>query len=318
LEGAVLAKKKKGSNRRKSSGNKRPFAALLITVLLIILAFYLLEKTKRGASEKPAEKPQVSERLKMPSHSAPQAAKHAAYSAAVVAPVAGVRPKPHPTGSGTVAIIVDDMGSSMQEVRSLMAIDIPVTFSIIPGLAKSKGVAEAAHGNGGEVMVHMPMEPKGYPKQRMEKNGLLLSESDEEIAAKVKAYLQAVPYAVGANNHMGSRFTENEEKMQSVLKVLKGREMFFVDSKTSPASVGYSLARKMGLKAGTRQVFLDNVQNVAAIKAQLRQVADTARKRGSAIAICHPHQTTIQALSSMLPAMKKDGITFVYASQLVS
>ena len=106
--------------------------------------------------------------------------------------------------------------------------------------------------------------------------------------------------------------------MQSVLKVLKGREMFFVDSKTSPASVGYSLARKMGLKAGTRQVFLDNVQNVAAIKAQLRQVADTARKRGSAIAICHPHQTTIQALSSMLPAMKKDGITFVYASQLVS
>ena len=313
-----MAKKKKGSNRRKGgAGNKSPLVALLITVLLIILAFFLLEKAKRGVLEMPAEKPQVSERLKMPSRPAPQTAKHPAYSTAAVAPVVKAKPKPHPTGPGTVAVIIDDMGSSVQEARSLMAINVPVTFSVIPGLAKSKGVAEAAHAGGVEVMVHMPMEPKGYPKQRMEKNGLLLSESDEEIAAKVKGYLQAVPYAVGANNHMGSRFTENEEKMQAVLTVLKGRGMFFIDSKTTPASVGYVLARKMGLKAGTRQVFLDNVQDVAAIKAQLQQVADMARKRGSAIAICHPHHTTIQALSAMLPAMKRDGITFVHASQLV-
>ncbi len=151
----------------------------------------------------------------------------------------------------------------------------------------------------------------------MEKNGLLLGESNEQIASKVKGYLQEIPYAVGANNHMGSSFTESEEKMQPVLQILQERGLFFVDSMTSPKSAGFRLARKMGLKSGTRQVFLDNVQNVQAINAQLQQVADAARRRGSAIAICHPHRTTIQALSDDAP-VEKTGITFVYASQIVS
>ncbi len=80
----------------------------------------------------------------------------------------------------------------------------------------------------------MPMEPQGYPEKKLEKNGLLPSDSNEQLTAKVRAYLQDVPYAVGANNHMGSRFTEHEEKMQTVLQLLKGQDMFFIDSRTSP------------------------------------------------------------------------------------
>ena len=312
-----MAKKKKSPTRRKSAANYRPYAALLITILLIILAFYLLEKLKQAAPEKTAAMPQVIDRQKMPPRPAIEQQKQAIYSVPTVAPVIKAKPRPRPVGSGMVAIIVDDMGSSMQEVRSLLAIDIPITFSVIPGLARAKGVAEAAHDGGREVMVHMPMQPKGYPLQRLEKNGLLLAESNEEIEGKVKGYLQAVPHAVGANNHMGSSFTENGEKMQPVLQLLKERDMFFIDSKTSPASVGYTLSRKMGLKSGARQVFLDNVQDVAAIKVQLQQVAGMARKKGSAIAICHPHPTTIQALAAMMPAMQKEGITFVSASKLV-
>jgi uncharacterized protein len=313
----VLAKKRKSPNRRKSPGSRRPLAALLLIILLILLSFYLLETTRHRAAEKTAGKPLLNERQKMPSRPVEQhPAEHAVYSAAV-APLPRAKAKPRLIGTGNVAIIVDDMGSSMEEARALLAIGLPVTFSIIPGLAKAREVAEAVHDRGGEVMIHMPMEPKGYPQQRMEKNGLLLAESNEEIEAKVNGYLLAIPYAVGANNHMGSRFTESQGKMQPVLQLLKGREMFFIDSRTSPASVGYSLARKMGLRAETRQVFLDNVQDVAAIKVQLRQLAETAIKRGSAIAICHPHPTTIRALTSTLPVMKNEGITFVYASQLV-
>ena len=136
------------------------------------------------------------------------------YSSSVVTPneavPSGKRPK---VRHGTVAIIVDDMGSSIQEAQALLAIGVPVTFSIIPGLSKGREVAEAAHRKGGEVMLHIPMEPRGYKEKPFEKNGLLLSQSDDEIGKRMQGYLHAVPFVVGANNHMGSRFTEDRPKM---------------------------------------------------------------------------------------------------------
>ena len=310
-------KRRNGNARKKPSGSRRPLLALLLVVILIVLAIYLLELVRKEASSGPVAPPAASERLKMPERP----------GLPVVQPQVTTAAREHPTpprrakravGPGSVAIIIDDMGASVDEAERLLAINLPITFSVIPGLARSTAVAETAHRGGAEVMIHMPMEPKGYPQQRMEKNGLLVSEGDAEIARQVDSYMRSVPHAVGANNHMGSRSTENEEKMQVVLKELRTRGLFFIDSKTSPASVGYRVAKRLGLRAGSRQVFLDNVNDVAAIEAQLDQVAAVARKHGSAIAICHPHRLTIQALAIAMPRLKKEGITFVHASALVS
>jgi uncharacterized protein len=219
--------------------------------------------------------------------------------------------------AGTVAIIVDDMGSSLKEADELLSIGIPITFSIIPGLQKVKGVAEAAKASGRDVMIHIPMEPQGYPKQRLEANGLLVAYSADELVSRSEKLLEAVPDAVGANNHMGSRFTESEEKMSPVLGVLKKHGLFFIDSRTTPHSKGFELSRKLGLKSAARNVFLDNEQDVAAIKKQLNAAAGMARKKGGVIAICHPHPSTIAALKEAVPELKKTGIRFVPAGELV-
>jgi len=221
-------------------------------------------------------------------------------------------------GHGSLAIIVDDMGASSREVQEILSIHLPITFSVIPSLPRATAVAEAAYGAGEEVMVHMPMEPQGYPKQRMEKIGLLVSMDEDEIEKRVNSYFETVPHAVGANNHMGSRFTEQLDKMAPVVKVLKEHGVFFVDSMTSPKSVGYKTARAAGVKTASRQVFLDNVQDVAAIRKQLMQAVAIAGKRGSAIAICHPHPATIKALKEIMPELKAGGIVLVHASALVS
>ena len=205
----------------------------------------------------------------------------------------------------------------MHEADALLAIDVPLTFSIIPGFIRDKEVAEAAHRKGREVMLHIPMEPKGYQQKPFEKNGLLVALSDEEIEKRMEGYLGAVPHVIGANNHMGSRFTEDRSKMKTVLTVLKGRGMFFIDSKTTPSSVGDKVARELGVPTASRNVFLDNEQDVAAITAQIEKLAAMARKTGGAIGICHPHKTTLQALANTLPVLKAEGITFVYASSLV-
>lgn len=293
-----------------------PLWTLLLIVALIAGSIYLLEyvhkhAVSRGAAVAPPPVPRQ-EPVAQPY----QPAAHEAYTAPKKVTVPKRRHRAV-SGTGIVAIIIDDMGSSVQEAQSLIDIGVPLTFSIIPGLARGKAVDGLAHDNGYGVMIHMPMEPKGYPRQRLESNGLLLAQDDDEVTRRLNSYYPLVPHAHGANNHMGSRFTEDRQKMQLVITSLKHRNMFFVDSMTSPASVGMALAREAGIPAAARSVFLDNVQDVAAINVQIRELAEKARRHGVAIGICHPHRATIQALSQTLPVLQEEGIRFVGASEVV-
>jgi polysaccharide deacetylase 2 family uncharacterized protein YibQ len=287
---------------------------------LIVAIFFVLEKVKKSVPPPVGKKPAITEPQKIPIPKRKEAPKreqieHRPYT--TVVPIPPKHPRKRPVGPGTVAIIIDDMGSSVTEAKELMAINLPLTFSVIPGLAQVGGVVQAAHARGYQLMIHIPMEPQGYPQRRLEKSGLLLSQSDDEIQTRLARFVKNVPYARGANNHMGSRFTEDREKMETVLRFLKDKGLFFIDSKTTPHSVGDSVARELGVETASRNVFIDNTQDVAAIKGQLEELASLARRKGSAIGICHPHKTTIQALTELMPELKKEGITFVYAEELV-
>ena len=314
-----MAKKvNKKVNRKQQGGPKRPLAVLLAIVLLIVAVFLGLEWLRTARLPLVEEKTATVERRQIPPRPEHKEYEQRPYTS-VPAPAAHLLKKARrrPSGPGSLAIIIDDMGAGIQEARDLLAIGLPVTFSVIPGLPKDRAVADLAHQRGGRVMIHMPMEPQGYPERRLEKNGLLLSQSEAEIAERLRTYFQLVPHAVGANNHMGSRFTEDGEKMGLVLNMLKEKGLFFIDSLTSPKSVGMQLAHQLGMEAGTRNVFLDNVQEVGAIKVQLEEAARIARRKGGAIAIGHPYPTTIRALREMMPELRDAGIRFVYASELV-
>lgn len=227
--------------------------------------------------------------------------------------------KSGPVGStsGRLAIIIDDMGSRLSEARSLAAINVPLTFAIIPGLPVDKEVAEYAATKKIETMIHIPMQPKGWPAQRLETNGLLVAMDADELQERVSGFVQQFPGAVGVNNHMGSEFTEHEEKMATTLQTLKNKNLFFIDSVTTADSAGLRVAQRMGIRSARRNVFLDNEQERSYILGQLNQAARLARKNGSAIAICHPHPATIAALAAALPGLAGQGVRLVPASQLV-
>jgi polysaccharide deacetylase 2 family uncharacterized protein YibQ len=224
---------------------------------------------------------------------------------------------PKTSGTGQLAIIIDDMGTTLQEARTLAGIGVPLTFSIIPGLAHYRDVATFAASSGIEIMIHIPMQSKGWPERRLEANGLLVSMDDSDLVKRVEGFADNIPKAVGANNHTGSEFTEHEDKMRAVLETLKGRGLYYVDSVTSPKTVGMRLAKELGMKSGRRQVFLDNEQDETYILGQLNQAVRLAKRSGSAIAICHPHPVTIKTLAAALPGLEKQGITFVPVSRLV-
>lgn len=199
-------------------------------------------------------------------------------------------------GKPKVAIIIDDMGYHQKIGNSLLALDMNLTFSFLPKAPFTLEQEEQAWQQGRDILVHMPMEARDSTWDPGP-GALYLHLSPQEIRTAVAENLAAVPHAIGSNNHMGSRFTENREAMHEVLSVLKKRKLFFIDSYTTADSTGLDEARKMSIPTARRHVFLDNVQEQDKICRQLEQLVALAGKNGWAIGIGHPNQATLKALT---------------------
>jgi len=195
-----------------------------------------------------------------------------------------------------VAVIIDDMGYHQQVGKRLLALDMDLTFSFLPGAPFTRQQEKQAWAEGRDVLLHMPMQPHD-PAFNPGPGALYLKFSPRQIRSRMVAALASVPHAIGSNNHMGSRFTEDRAAMHAVLTVLKQRGLFFIDSYTTAASTGLNEARRMSIPTARRNIFLDNVQNKKKICRQLDKLATLAGKKGWAIGIGHPHQETYEALA---------------------
>jgi len=202
-----------------------------------------------------------------------------------------------------VAIVIDDMGQDMARLRDLVALNAQITVAVLPNLSHSRQTASEAHERGLEVLLHLPMEPRELGYNNPGTGALLVSMSPDEITRKIEGDLKTVPYATGINNHMGSRFTEDERRMKTVLSLVKKKKMYFLDSRTSSASVAGRLAVKLGVRNADRNVFLDNTVEKDYIKGQIAELVSIAKKHGSAIAIGHPHPETIEAIKESLQSL---------------
>ena len=231
---------------------------------------------------------------------------------------APIEPPPLIAGKPRVVIIMDDLGRSLERAREVVNLGVPITFSILPGEVFATDVALLAARSGYEVMVHLPMEPHSYPATNPGDDALLLGQSEQEISRRVQAYFKKVPYASGANNHMGSRFTEFESGMQTVLKAMHEKGMFFIDSRTTGNSVAGRVASTIGVPNATRDIFLDNVADADAISEQIRKLVQLAERRGRAIGICHPYPETIEALRREVKFLRNGPVEVVFASKMVS
>jgi polysaccharide deacetylase 2 family uncharacterized protein YibQ len=213
------------------------------------------------------------------------------------------------------AIIIDDLGQDLEAARKLLALPYPITVSILPHLRHSVATAEEAHRAGREVILHLPMEPDS-PAQPG-KGEIRVGMQAGEVERIIKDDLASVPYAVGVNNHMGSRATTNTVLMGEVTKVLAAHHLYFVDSRTTPASVAFDVARRKGLATFYRSVFLDDTETLAYTLGQLRDFRRAVDAQGAAIAIGHPNPTTVAALARFLPELGQADTQLVPASRLL-
>ncbi len=224
---------------------------------------------------------------------------------------------PVPEPVARVAIVIDDMGTDLGKLESLIDLDVPVTVSVLPHLRHSRDVAEMAHASGLEVMLHLPMEPINPTVNNPGDGALFTGMPTDEIRSLLLADIESIPYLSGVNNHMGSRFTEDERGMRVVFEVLSQRGFFFLDSRTSPRSIALKLAHEFGVRSASRNVFLDNKREKEYIRGQFEELLRVARKRGRAIAIGHPYPETISVLKEALGSLEDEGIEVVSVSELM-
>jgi len=219
-------------------------------------------------------------------------------------------------GKAKVAIIIDDMGYQKEMADRIMNLNFPVTVSVLPFLPYSRYVAQLAKEKGMTVLLHLPMEPHNSNVDPG-KGAIFSTMSEQEIRAKFLANWQDVPYVSGVSNHMGSKITENRDIMKIILSEIKEKNLYFIDSMTSPDSVGYQLSREMGIKTAQRTVFLDNEQDIDYIGNQIDVLKEFALKYGSAIAIGHPYCNTIDTLMEAYLTFPAEGIEIVKLEELL-
>lgn len=219
-------------------------------------------------------------------------------------------------GAPRLAIILDDFGTDRSAAEAVFALPYPLTLSFLPFHPGSREIAEEAHRRGYQVMLHLPMQSLG--NEMSESQQLYSGMTSFQISEVVSAMLQNVPYAVGVNNHQGSLATTDGPLMADLMAILRERNLFFIDSRTTAATLAYDAAQNARVRCAFRNVpFLDDVEEVSAIRRQLQLALRDAQERGEAIAIGHPHPETLRALSEFLPQAEAQGVHLVHASDLV-
>jgi polysaccharide deacetylase 2 family uncharacterized protein YibQ len=229
--------------------------------------------------------------------------------------VAAPQPPAQVSGKPMIAIVIDDLGPDIRDTRRAMALPNNVTLSFLPYPEKTPELSHDAFCAGHEVILHMPMEPKGNLDPGP--NALKLEQPKEEVRRRLLWALARVPEADGMNNHEGSWFTSDHKALIPVMQVLAEKHLFFLDSRTTTQSKGTKLARAAGVPVASRDVFIDDVIESGAIARQLGRIESVARRKGLAIAIGHPHHQTLAALEAWIPAVKEQGYVLIPLNEAI-
>jgi uncharacterized protein len=214
-----------------------------------------------------------------------------------------------------VAIIIDDAGENLDLLEQLVELPFSVTVSVIPGTLHDAESAGWAKRHGFEVMVHLPMEPEAYPEKDPGKNAILTSMNNRKLKETTLDLIEEIPYASGVNNHMGSRFTQSAAKMIPVMEMIARKELYFVDSRTTPFSTAFQVAQFEKVPSAERNLFLDD--DSRQIVDRFQELVELAKIQGTAIGIAHLRTATMEVLKSIDLSEYRD-IQFVFASELCS
>ena len=213
-----------------------------------------------------------------------------------------------------MAIIIDDIGYRHTDA-SVLSLPTNITLSVLPFTPLGKELAQKGHAKGHEIMLHLPMQ--ALNSKALGEGGLTNQMSEQQTKQHVLKAISAIPFAKGANNHMGSLLTQLEDPMLWVMQSLKQQDLYFVDSMTTRFTKAREQASLVGVPTMKREIFLDNDLHPKALEKQFKRMIAEAKTQGYIVAIAHPYPETLAFLQQNLPRLNSAGIRLVPTSALI-
>lgn len=219
----------------------------------------------------------------------------------------------------SIAIVIDDFGTIGGDLLDgFLELDKAVSFAILPFQTNSVSTMNRARQQNRETLIHVPMEPIGYPAVDPGPEAILVQMSPSEIERSINRFINHLPYCKGVNNHMGSLATTEEDVMAVVMNVLKEKGLYFLDSRTSNVSVAYQVAQKAHIPAFQNKIFLDSPDvSDATFETKLNQIIAMSQSNPNLIAITHCHnEAKLRYIQRFITRLKQAGFTLVPLSKL--
>ncbi len=305
----------------------KAFAGLAIIVIVVaiagVLAHYLIGPEKPSKSDRPAKI--VAKTKKAPAKIVTKTKKLPAKTPPYeIYPPKEIPPEKPPAKKlprdlnqlPLVAIIIDDMGYDRKFAKNLSQLNAEITFSILPHSPHRESIARIAKDSGLDTMLHLPMEPFEYPSVNPGPGTLLTTMTPNELIRQLEKNLASVPHIKGVNNHMGSKMTAESSQLYQIFSILKKRNLYFVDSRTTSKTLCKPSARLFQIPFAQRDVFLDHYQDADFVRKQIKELIRIAQRNGQAVGIGHPHSVTYEVLREMMPELRKK-VKLVPASEIV-
>ncbi len=214
-----------------------------------------------------------------------------------------------------LAIIIDDIGYNIPMGQRAVAIKAPITLAVLPHTPGSEMLAKAGFASGKQIMLHAPMS--NLSQKELGPGALTVGMNKQDFLRVLRSNIRSIPHISGVNNHMGSELTALNEPMIWLMQELQQQQLFFIDSLTNGKSVALKQARAHHIVSAKRDIFLDNVQNEAAIEKMLLDAIYLARQNGYAIAIGHPYPQTMAVLERYANQFIKYGVLLVSVSDIL-
>lgn len=209
-----------------------------------------------------------------------------------------------------ISLIIDDIGYRLNDDRRAIALPGPISYAILPHTPHAARMAKLAYSLEKDILVHLPME--AHRANHLLGPGALMQEMEQaDFTETVLNNIDSVPHAIGISNHMGSLLTTDNRAMRWLMQTIKPTGLFYMDSMTSAESVAGENASLYRVAYLRRDVFLDNTTDAESIEQQFIRLLETARRKGTAIGIGHPHPQTIRVLTALLPELEHYGIQLV-------
>lgn len=200
-----------------------------------------------------------------------------------------------------LSLVIDDIGYSLSYGSQAYDLAGDHTYAIIPNSVYAKKLASIGREKQKELIMHLPMQSSSHSVHH-EANTLNANMSEATLIETTQNFLNKMPHISGINNHMGSHLTQYDYFMRPVMDTIykHNPHLYFLDSRTSAKSKAYAVARRSGLKASKRNVFLDHSHAPSDIKYQFNVWLNKAKRGLPAIAIAHPTKNTLSVISPLL------------------